>query len=572
MTSHEQLTDPILIEVLRNEVATVTEEMSIAVERTARSSLMQLGDFATALADTEGRVVSVHPSSPLFTTMFSSVSRGVIDKWKHDLAPRDVIVCNDPYLGGSHKPDVFVIMPIFSEDELVGFTLAYSHQSDVGGRFAGGFSSHAISSYDEGLHLPCIKLDRAGERNDALVDLLRSNVRHGGDFLSDIDAKIAGCWRGAEEFRRIVDKHGVDAVSACFDHDFDFAERTTRSAIRGLPDGRFEATMYLTDDGVGNTVSLPVSVAVTIDDEALTVDLTGTTPQLATGVNMPLANTYGQVFDALHALLGDGTTFSEGFTRPITILAPPGTVVNPIFPGAVGGRASVFYLVAEAVYHAMAEAVPDRVPVPPDGADVIHAIGTRSNGTEFGTMDIIWAGWGARPTRDGVDGAATIAYVGMPAELLERDAPIIVEEFGFVSDSGGPGKFRGGLSVVKRFRFLEDTSVMVRTIRANEGSAGMAGGSTGAPSANFLIAADGTRTRLAGQTHLHLEVSAGESIHHEVGGSGGHGDPHERDVALVVADCRAGKETRQHAFDIYGVVIGPAYGHETMDGSDARRV
>lgn len=508
--------DPVLLEVLRNELSTITAEMSIAVERTARSSLLQLGDFATAVADRRGRVVAVFPETPLFATMFSSVVGEVAAKWAGDLADGDVILCNDPYLGASHKPDVYVVRPVFDRDLLVGFALAYSHHADIGGRFPGGFSSHVASSYEEGITFSAVKLDEGGRRNAALCDMVRSNIRGGDDFLADVDAKAAGCWRGAEALRRVVATAGRADVDACVDHDIAHAERTARANIAEVPDGTYTHTATLTDDGFGNEIALPVTVSLRVRGSELTVDLAGTAPQLATGVNMPRANTLGQLHEALHSLLGGGVPYNEGFARAIDVVLPPGTLVHPRFPGAVGGRAGVFYLVAEAVYRAMAVALPDRVPVPPDGADVVHVVGAGSaTAAGFSSMDIVWPGWGGRPGQDGIDGAAPNAYVSMPAELMEREAPIVVERFGLATDSGGPGRHRGGMSVVKRYRFLADADVMVRTIRPHGPGPGMAGGGSGSVAVNRLVDVDGSVRELPPQTHLHLQVRAGQRLHHE---------------------------------------------------------
>jgi N-methylhydantoinase B len=548
--------DPVLLELLRNELAAVTEEMAIAVEKTARSPLLRMGDFAAVLADRHGRVVGLFESNVMVVVMFRTVLDAVVRRWGDDLAPGDVVVASDPFQGGSHKPDVFVVMPVFAGGQRVGFALTYSHHSDVGGRFPGGISSHTQSTYEEGLHLPNVKLWAGGVRNEALADVLRSNVRVGDEFLADLDAKIAGCWRGAEELRAIVEHHGLATVDAWFDRTIASSERAARAVLAQIPDGEHTATVHLQDDGFGTAdADLPVVVTLRFHGDELTVDLAGTAAQVPSAINMPWGNTLAIVHLGLHSILGGAVPFNDGFARPFTVRAPTGTLVNPTVPAAVGGRAPVFFVVTQALHLALAQAVPDRVPVPVNGADVLHVSGTGRDGRPYTLMDIIWGGWGGRPTMDGVDGAASNHYVSLPAEVIEREVPVVVEEFGLVPDTAGAGRYRGGLSVVKRYRFLEDMAVMVRTNQPFGGSPGMAGGHDGAPSQNRLIRADGTATELPRRSHLHLDVRAGDRIHHEVGGVGGHGDPARRDAAHVLADVRAGKLSPEVARRDHGAAV-----------------
>ena len=507
------VSDPILVEVLRNEIETVGEEMHIAILKTARSPMLKMGDFATGIADRRGRVIGHNMSSGFFVSSFTSVMHDVMARWSDDLHPGDVIVCNDPYRGGSHKPDVYVVVPLFHGDAHVGFALTYSHHADVGGRFAGGMSSHALNSFEEGLHLPTVKLFDAGVRNEALADVLRSNVRVGDDFLGEIDTKIAGCWRGGQEFERIIQRYGIEIIEACVERMLDEAEATARRMFASVPDGEYRGEVTLRDDGLGSAdVALPVCATLTFSGGELVVDLAGTAEQVESAINLPLGNTHAMVRSTIHSLLSED--------------------------------------------QALANVVPERVPVPAAGVDVFHVSGRRSDGSAYSTMDLLFGGWGARPDKDGVDGAAPNSFAGTATEMLERAAPVMVEEFGFVPDSAGPGRYRGGMSVVKTYRFLEDSTVMIRTMQPFERTPGMAGGQPGSVPVNVEFdPADGVQRELPAQSHVHLAVRAGQRIRHETGGLGGHGDPTTRDPAAISEDVATGRLSVEGARQQYGVSV-----------------
>ncbi|MGE0383351.1 MAG: hydantoinase B/oxoprolinase family protein [Gammaproteobacteria bacterium] len=547
--------DPILLEVLRNEIGAITEEMAIAVHRTARSSMLRMGDFATALADASGRIVGLGQSFTMASTVYMTLLPRVLEKFHGTFRPGDVILANDPYSGASHMPDIILVMPAFHRGAVAGFVVIYSHQSDIGGRFPGGFSSQCTETYEEGLRLPNLKLYDAGTRNEPLVQMLMANVRAPEEWMGDIDAKLSGCRRGVREFEAVLDKYGRAGVEACFEHVIDHGERAARAAIATVPPGDYGREMMLRDDGFGSEgVALPIRITLKVRGDSLCVDFTGTAAQVRSAINMPYSNTLGQVYGTLHRILAPEAPFNVGFVRPIEVIAPEGTLANPRFPAAVGGRAPLFFLITELMHLALAEAIPDRVGVPQEGGDIVHMAGHRPDGSEYTTMDLIWGGWGARPRKDGVDGAG-MAYPAVPAELLEREVPVVVERCELVPDSAGAGRFRGSMGIAKAFRFLRPARVMLRTNRPWESSVGMAGGAQGHASSNFFTPADGTATELARKSHIHMEVGRGDRIVHQVCGAAGHGRPFERDPQAVLADVRAEKLSVAAARTQYGVVI-----------------
>ena len=281
--------DPILIEVLRNEMGAIAEEMAIAVYKTARSSMLRVGDFATSLADYQGRIVGLGQSHTMATSVFMHLMPHITRKFAGDLKPGDVILANDPYSGASHMPDVILIMPVFHRAQISGFVIIYSHQTDIGGRFPGGFSSQCTETYEEGIRLPNLKLYEAGVRNEPLVQLLKANIRAADEWMGDIDAKLSGCRRGIRDFETVLEKYGLDDVNACFDYLVDYAEEAARKAIATVPAGDYSREIFMRDDGFGSEgVAMPIRLTLRFRPDRLIVDFTGTAPQARGAINMPL--------------------------------------------------------------------------------------------------------------------------------------------------------------------------------------------------------------------------------------------------------------------------------------------
>jgi N-methylhydantoinase B len=552
--------DPILVEVVKNELAAITEEMAIAVWKTGRSAMMKSGDFATAICDGQGRLIGQGYAAPFQLAFFIEMMPYILKKYGNTFRPGDVIVTNDPYAGITHMPDVAIIAPAFWQDQLVAFSVAYSHHTDIGGRFPGGFSSQCTETFEEGLRLPILKLYDGGERNEALLETILANVRVSDEWLGDVEAKIAGCWRGEQEIRTLLDKYGLETYQSSCDYLIDYAERATRAAIRAIPPGEYVYEDVFEDDGFGSDgVAMPLKLTLRAEGETLTADFTGTAPQARGAINLPLSMTKATVYGTIKSIVGTDVLTNVGFIRPINVVAPLGSLLNPRFPAAVGGRAPLFFRVFDVLFRALAKALPDRVPIPGEGGDVLHFTGQKTDGSYFAVMDIFFGGWGGRPMKDGIDGVAPMSfgsYGTIPAELLEREYPLVVDGFGYVPDTAGPGKHRGSTSIYKQWRFLQPGKVMVRTNRLLRPSDGMAGGQAGALSTNILNPGEDD-LELPRKAHMHLDVKAGDRIYHVVSGSGGHGDPWAREPERVLIDVKDEKLTVAAAREQYGVVIDP---------------
>jgi N-methylhydantoinase B/oxoprolinase/acetone carboxylase alpha subunit len=550
--------DPILVEVVKNEIAAITEEMAIAVWKTGRSAMMKTGDFATAMCDGQGRLIGQGYAAPFQLAFFIEMMPYILKKFGGSLKPGDVIVTNDPYAGITHMPDVAIVAPAFWKEQLVAFSLAYSHHTDIGGRFPGGFSSQCTETYEEGLRLPMLKLYDGGVRNEALLETILANVRVSDEWIGDVEAKIAGCWRGEQEVKALLDKYGLETYQSSCDYLIDYAERATRAAIRAIPPGDYVYEDIFEDDGFGSDgISMPLKLTLRAEGETLTADFTGTAPQARGAINLPLSMTKATVYGSVKSIVSPDVLTNVGFVRPLNVVVPQGTLLNPRFPAAVGGRAPLFFRVFDVMFRALAKALPERVPIPGEGGDVLHFTGQKADGTNFAVMDIYFGGWGGRPMKDGIDGVAPMSfgsYGTIPAELLEREYPLVVDGFGYVADTAGAGKHRGSLSIYKQWRFLRPGHVMVRTNRLLRASDGMAGGKPGSLSTNILNPGEENR-ELPRKAHMHLEVKPGDRIYHVISASGGHGDPWEREPEKVLTDVKDEKLTVAVAREQYGVVI-----------------
>jgi N-methylhydantoinase B len=543
----------VTVEIVKNELAASVEEIALTVSRTGRSHMVRLGDFAAAIFDAEGELLAQSAAS-FQVGQFHVVIDEVRRRWGNDLAPGDILLTNDPWGGMGHLPDIAVIGPCFHEGALIAFCIIYSHHTDIGGRFVGGFSNQTGSIYEEGLRLPCVKLYDRGVRVESLIQVISANVRGADIWMGDLEAKIAGLWRGDREIASIIRKHGVELIAATSAYLKRYSEVAVRQALEAIPDGEYTYRGVF-DDG-DSADPLDIVVTLNVEDDNLRLSFDGTSPQVDHGINVPYGMTYGMTLAALRALVGADVHLNRGFALPMTIVIPPGCFLNPVMPAPVAGRAPVAFRLSDTVFRALALAAPERSLIPGEGGDLIHFSGVTPDGAAFLGMDSFSSGWGARPGLDGVDGMSPITFGSMtttPAEVLEREFPIVLEGFGFVPDTSGAGEFRGSAALCRRWRFLAPAEVMVRTnhLRPN---LGMDGGGDGLQAGTWLIS-DGERRDLPRNTHVHVSVKAGDRIEHATCGAGGYGDPIRRDPELVRADVLADKLSKEAALAEYGVVL-----------------
>ena len=454
--------DPILIEVMKNELISIGEDMGITLKRTARSLAAQTGDFSTSITDEEGRILAQGFAIGLQIGYVKGVMPQVLQKFSGKLQPGDILISNDPYGGASHLPDLILIAPIFWNKEVAGYVVVVLHHSDIGGRFPGGTGIKCAEIYEEGLRLPTVKLYKQGVPEDSIFQIVESNVRTPDEVVGDLKAQAAACQRGVHSFVLLIEKYGLETVRECNEQLRNYSEGLMRKGIVALAHGEYSAEEIFEDDGVGGPGIL-LKVTVKIEGDQVFVDFAGTGSQVNIAINVPFNLTAACVYITLISIFAGHAPINAGVLRPITVSAPIGSVLNPIFPSAVGARGMMMWRVIDLVYAAMAKAAPGKVFAGGEGGNntVLFAPDKREGDRKMNTRDVFASGWGARPNQDGVEGVVPMSMGGLfhsiSTEMLEQISPVVIEGVGFVADTGGAGKFRGALSLYRKYRFCHSS-------------------------------------------------------------------------------------------------------------------
>jgi N-methylhydantoinase B len=551
--------DPITFAVIKSALDAIVDEMATAVIRTARSEIIRdVMDYSAALCDADGRLVAQAKTIAQHLGAVPDAMQSVRRELAHDLHPGDVVIMNDPYEGGMHIPDVFLFLPIFMEGAVEAFAVVIGHQTDMGGRVPGSNASDSTEVYQEGLRIPPVKLYERGVMSRAVRRIIEKNVRVPDRVLGDIAAEYAACKVGERELTRLYARHGRAVMRAHLDALLDYAERVTRAEIARWPAGTYRFTDYLDGDGFGDT-PVPLTVAVTVHpDGCLTCDWTGSSPQVRGALNSTLSFTRSCTYLSVRSVLRQDVPNNAGIFRAIDVIAPEGTILNPRLPGACAARALTGYRMLDVMLGALAQALPDRVPAAGEGGNTVLSMGgLTAAGRQFVLVDMITGAWGGRPDKDGME-AVTNPSQNMsnsPVEVLEAHHPIRVDEYGFVPDSCGAGRFRGGLGLRRRYTLLnEEATLQLRSDRMAHRPYGLDGGAPARGTRNVLNP-DGEAREMPAKFAVTLRK--GDVILHEQPGGGGHGDPFARDPERVAEDVRDEKVSLAYARREHGVVIDP---------------
>ncbi len=551
------LRDPIGFELFKNTLLSIADEMALTVLRTAYSGVLKDNmDYSTAVCDGEGRTVAQGLTLPAHLSSFPDALGATIKRYGDRMRPGDVYCLNDPFEGGMHIPDVFVLKPIFHEGERLAFAATICHQTDMGGRVAGSNASDSTEIYQEGLRIPPVKMYDAGEPNETLFRLLEKNVRLPARVFGDLRAQLAACHIAEEAFVRLVARHGAKPVKAYMEEILDYTERLTRAALRELPDGEWEFEDWIDDDGIdyGKPIRLHVTFRKTGD--SLVADWTGTSPQVKGAINNTHSFTKAATYTALKSVLSHDVLCNAGFYRPIEVIAPPATIANGVLPAASAARGLTGFRMLDTCFGALAKMLPDRAIAASEGGNTGVSIGGYyPDRRPFIFVEFICSAWGGRPWADGLDGNANmLANMSLPpVEITEVEQPLEILCTEFIQDVAGPGKHRGGVSIRRDYKLLEEEAVLqVRADRVAFRPYGLYGGQPGRPARNVLNPGAGDRV-LPGK--LTMTMKRGDVFRHEQPGPGGWGDPLERDAARVLRDARNGFVSLGSARDDYGVVI-----------------
>ena len=551
--------DPVTREVIRNYLSSAADTMAVTVVRSARSLVVKAGmDFSTAIFNANGDQVAQGLTLPFHMGAMQPALDAVREHFGGDIRPEDIFANNDPYEGASHLPDIFLFKPVFYNDALMGWTCVIAHHTDIGGRVAGGNACDNTEIYQEGLRIPPIKLFDEGVLNKAVWRILDKNVRVPDLVLGDVLAQIAALKQGERDLLGLADEHGPEELKFYMTDIIDYTERVTRAEIQDLPDGSWEFTDYIDEDGI-TTDPIAIKVKVTIADDEMHVDFTGTSPQARGSINPNFAFTKSAVYAVFKCLTNPTITANAGFFRPIKVEAPPGCFVNPQHPAPVAARGLGGFRVSHAVFGAMAKALPDVVPAAWGGGEVgISFGGYYPGGKAFVYLEFNNDGpRGGGPFLDGADGASAPIQnmANTPIESVEADQPLLVRRYGFVPDTEGAGKYRGGLGIVRDIELTADEAMLqIRSDRTKFLPWGMRGGKPG--SRTYSIINPDTEHRVM-PSKFSTWVKKGDVYRCIQAGAGGHGDPLERDPEAVREDALQEKVTIERARSEYGVVIDP---------------
>ncbi|MBW8708787.1 MAG: hydantoinase B/oxoprolinase family protein [Alphaproteobacteria bacterium] len=552
--------DPIRLELMKNAFAAVADEMAATVIRTARSSVIKEAmDFSTGLLDPQGNLIAQGLCLPVHMGSFPPTLATVLEKFGGQMNPGDVYAINDPYTGsGLHLPDIFVFKPVFHDGKLLAFAAAIGHQTDIGGRVAGGNACDNTEIFQEGLRIPPLRIIDQGRPVEAFFDILQLNVRVPDTVMGDVQATIAACTRGERGLIALAKKHGGDILAADMANLLNYSEALTRAEFAAFPDGEWEFEDFLDDDGFSED-PIRLFARVVKKGTDITLDFTGTSKQVKGSINLPIAMTKSCVYACLRTVIDLHVPTTSGFMRPIRVIAEPGSIVNPISPAPVAARGLTSMRVTEAIWGALAKMLPDKVfACGAQGDFGVTIAGYREQQRPFVLLEFLFGTWGGRPDKDAIDALSSLAvnYSNTPVEIVEREQPIQIEEYGFRQDSCGPGKFRGGLAMVREYRLVgvDEAVLQVRSDRQKFRPYGLNGGAPGANARNFLKEVGGRRSALPGK--FMRTFKRGETYRAELAGGGGWGNAFERTPELVRQDVIDEKISVQSAATDYGVAIG----------------
>ena len=551
--------DPVTREIIKNSLASAADTMAVTIVRTARSLVVKDGmDFSTAIFNADGLQVAQGLTLPFHMGAMKPALDAVVEHFGDDIKPEDIFANNDPYEGASHLPDIFLFKPVFYNDLLMGWVCAIAHHTDIGGRVAGGNACDNTEIYQEGLRIPPIKLFEEGELNKAVWRIIDKNVRVPDKVLGDILAQVSALRQGERDYLRLIEDYGPEPLKGYMTDIIDHTERLTRAEIEALPNGSWEFTDYIDDDGI-NPDPIAIKVKVTIEGDEMEVDFTGTSPQAKGSINPNLAFTKSATYAAIKCLTNPNIPGNSGFFRPIKVMAEPGSYVNPQHPAPVAARGVGGFRIGHAVFGAMTKALPDRVPAAWGGGEVgVSFGGYFPGGKAFVFVEFNNDGpRGGTPFADGADGAAApiTNMANTPIETIESDQPLLVTRYGYVNDSAGAGKHRGGLGMIREYRLLADEATLqIRSDRTKFLPWGAQGGNPG--TRTYSILNPDTENRVLPSKFM-LELKENDVYRLIQAGAGGYGDPLERDPEAVLADVTQEKVSIERARSDYGVVIDP---------------
>ena len=546
----ESTFDPLVLETFWSRLISTVEQQAVALIRTSFTpSVAECGDLSACVFDPRGYMLAqAVTGTPGHINSMARCIRHVLDEYPAEtLEPGDVIITNDPWLTSGHHYDVTIVTPIFRGETLVAFFGNICHTADIGGR---PYGPDAMDVYEEGLHIPILKLLQRGQPNADLFKILRTNVRSPEEVIGDFYSQVAGDAVGGQRLLEFMDEYGLDSIVPLADELIARSERAMREAIGALPDGTYH---YETDtDGFDAPIHL--ALTITVDGDHLVADYAGTSPQVKQAINVVYNYTEAYTTFGLKVALAPDVPNNEGSFRAVTVRAPEGSVLNCLHPAPTAARHLLGHFLPGMVLAALSPVLPERAMAEGmAGLWSTNVHGTGPDGNRFTLLSFLSGGTGARRGLDGLSSTAFPSGVsGIPTEVFENRSPLVMLEREFRRDSGGPGRNRGGLGhriVYSGLRLKEPYRLSPFTDRVRHPAPGLEGGLPGAPGEFHL--ADGTPLN----TKRTVELSPEQLLVIGLPGGGGLGDPRERDPELVQQDVLDGLVSLEQACDAYGVAF-----------------
>lgn len=559
---HSVKVDPITVEVLSNAFMSIAEEMGGILVRTAYSTnIKERKDCSCAIFNAKGETIAQAEHIPVHLGSMLGIVQEITKKYPvKDILPGDMFVANDPYSGGgTHLPDITIAAPIFHNGEIVAYVANIAHHSDVGGRVPGSMSGDSTSIFQEGLRIPPIRIMRGGKLLQDIMDVILLNCRTSFERTGDIMAQVAANTIGAERTVDIINKYGRDVVLSGMEELLNYGERKMRAGIRAIQNGEYSFCDYLDDDGINIGKPVPIQLKLTIRDDCIGLDFTGTAPQVSGAVNVVQNALKATVYYSLKTIVDPTLPPNGGFYRAIEVYAPEGTLVNPKVPGACGARTDSCQRVADVVFGAMAQVVPKQVMAGCNSAvtTVVFSGNDTKNDRFFVYPESLGGGFGARYNKDGLDGVHVhiTNSSNLPIECMEAEYPIMVDRYELRNDSGGAGEYRGGLGYRRDYRILQNTVFGSHGDRQKIAPWGLNGGLPGA-TGQFVINPDTDSERvLPSAKSSEIQLKKGDILSAQTPGSGGFGNPLKRLTESVLEDVLNDKVSVENAKALYGVVI-----------------
>lgn len=566
-TSHattNRTLDPVTFEVLRRSFEYASERMSQVLQKASFSPIIyDMVDYSNAIFDPQVELIGQTANCPVhIAAMQFSVQASLVRYELDTLSPGDIVILNDPYSGGTHVPDVTLTMPVFFEGKLLAIAVSRAHWTDLGGNL----DTHIGG---EGLRLPPLKLMTEGKLNEDLVAIIKNNTRTPQYVEGDIQAQIGALRAGEDEMLRLASKYGADVVKQGMIEVLDYTQDMTSAAVRRIPDGVYEATDYVESDGFTDS-PLTVRVKLTVADDRIEIDLSGSDPQTLGPINSPYANTASAVYYSLKFFLNPDAPPNAGLYRQLDLIIPEGTWLNPAWPApTLGCTTATSSKICAAIWMALAKAIPDRIVAPTcsDANWFVASAADPETGEVHVVTDLPAGGWGGTPYNDGMH--VTMDPLGncqnLPAETAELSFPVRYLSYEMVTDSAGAGEHRGGCGVRLEVQFLgRGQMISMECSRTREGSPGVNGGGYSARQRQLRRAVDGSLSTIGGldddgtwlpQMLGNIPFMPGESFVFESTGGGGWGVPSKRVPERVAEDVRNQFVSRASAADDYGVVL-----------------